>query len=558
MIFVDLDGTFDVDYKKMVKEKKRQSKRHRQNVEEGATPGEEGKASGPLTPSSSSKSRDEDSGKTPIARTQFASIIERIERAYCTGAGVRRTKKRKKRSSDSSLEEEEEDEEDDDDSVDSREYDLDDPFIDDSELADQLGDNSSDSGGRRRKRAGFYVTRDGEGGEEEDGEHSQSSQGEFDDVDEKGGEAGERASHRGRKKLKGMDKKRRKREKKRREFVDRWGNSSNNASWKEPSEELLEALQSLRDAAVACASSDSKAIPSMLNTNLATIDLLGQKGNPRRRRSNALIALIMDYFPEPRTKGEIMRRLHKVECEEKMAQAEKEFARAESVFRHWVKSECVAQNIIEMVEERLQAIEDRPATEAGSDQTITTTAVDSEAERKYDLTPPPIQFAWSEGGRSLMYDVFEAREAYVNAHNVLKGKEQQRLKKPNVDRRKVMEKMLEFWPKGSMSLQQLRTERTKERMRRIRVLRKAENQKILAAQFRDTLETQISTSDAKSAGENDEGDEDDSVASKKTAPVPEMPPMSSLYDDAPPYNPDDFLDSSMASRSPTKPVGGGA
>ena len=76
MILVNLDQTFDVDYKLMVREKKkRMYKRRSRNAEEGSAtataPGEDGEASNPMTPSSTSKSQEgnDDDDKSPITRT---------------------------------------------------------------------------------------------------------------------------------------------------------------------------------------------------------------------------------------------------------------------------------------------------------------------------------------------------------------------------------------------------------------------------------------------------------------------------------------------------------
>lgn len=90
----------------------------------------------------------EDSQTETYARPQFSSIIERIERAYVTKPKQKRKKRKRKTSESDSVSGGE----------DSREYDLNDPFIDDSEVS-VYEESSLTHPPSSSVKGGFYVTK---------------------------------------------------------------------------------------------------------------------------------------------------------------------------------------------------------------------------------------------------------------------------------------------------------------------------------------------------------------------------------------------------------------
>lgn len=229
------------------------------------------------------------------ARPQFSSIIERIERAYASGPQrSSKNRKRKRKSSDESGSSHSEE--------DSREYDLNDSFIDDSEIVFE-GDVPQTS------ERGFYITK---------GENNNSSERSSPVVFSSNTNNNTSSSNK---------------EMKRVQFVEKWIDKLKYV----PSEKLYCVLNQLRETSKQFSS--SKSIPRELDNILSEIDSLDRKESSRlKNRSNAFYALVMNCFTEPRSKNSLQKRFREFDLRDAEINARTKFQEAHETFLNWIKA----------------------------------------------------------------------------------------------------------------------------------------------------------------------------------------------------------------------------
>eukprot|EP00938_MAST-03A_sp_MAST-3A-sp1_P000879 g879.t1 len=236
------------------------------------------------------------------ARPQFSSIIERIERAYASGPiQSRKTRKRKRKSSDESGSSDVDEN--------SREYDLNDPFIDDSEIIVQGGESLAPL--ERTGGKGFYVTKGNAALPPSSSESKNNSSEASSPV-----HSNENTSNN-----------------KNRRYVKKWLHSLSI----EPSEDIKNALNRLRAVADSIEGNKIK-IPREMDSILSEIEKLYLKESSRTTRSNSFYAMVMNCFEKIPSQRTLSKRFREIDLKNAEVEAKKKYHVANRAFMDWIET----------------------------------------------------------------------------------------------------------------------------------------------------------------------------------------------------------------------------